>query len=69
MRVWIWVARDYDGRLFMYKNKPYKGHKIWQGDEYVDLDKTALPEVKWTDKEPTEVEVIIKVKEKSNDSN
>lgn len=59
----MWVARDKDGTLYLYNEKPYKRGHCWHCD---DLDYFAieelLPEVNWEDEEPTEVELIIKKK-------
>lgn len=64
----MWIARDKDGDLFLYGDKPYKYHNGWR----TDIDKKMFvitwippymfPEVKWEDEEPTEVELIIKQK-------
>ena len=62
----FYVARDDDGDLRFYSGgKPYKGACMWLGS--VDcgcctIDQSLLPEVRWEDEEPTEVEIIIKQK-------
>lgn len=42
------VARDKDGSLYLYKNKPTEFHVI-------GLDSDLFPSVKWEDNEPTRV--------------
>lgn len=52
-----WVARDKDGRLWFYTDKPWKHDgKSWEvpEGEYMEIDKTWYPNVKWEDEEPTE---------------
>lgn len=59
----MWAARDEDGTLYIYEEKPYKNIHVWNCDEleYFPIIE-LLPEVKWEDEEPTEVELIIKKK-------
>lgn len=59
----MWVARDEDGDLYLYNEKPYKSRHSWNcGDiDYFTIE-YLFPEVKWEDEEPTEVELIIKQK-------
>lgn len=65
-----WIARDSEpigGELFIYFNdKPYKADDVWisPNGDFVELDKSLYPEIQWTDDEPTEVEVTIKIKQK-----
>lgn len=66
MKEEMWSARDKDKNLFLYIGvvPPKK-----QGDEWVcqdllksgvvPLDKSLFPEVKWSDKEPTKVKLVI----------
>lgn len=61
----MWMARDEDGKLYLYETKPrkYEEKKVWQsGNCLTDLPGDMFPEIKWTDAEP--VEVVIKRKEK-----
>ena len=54
------VARDRDGKLFLYEGKPIRYNNKWVGGALfhpIDL----LPQVKWEDKEPTPVEITIKL--------
>lgn len=54
----MWVARDKDGCLSLYSEKPSKGNREW-GSTYMErvrpLDSSLFPSVKWEDKEPTRV--------------
>lgn len=70
-KITAWAARDKSGILFIYTRKPIKGKscEAWylKGDEIggvgIEMDMKKFPEVKWEDKEPTEVELTIKIKE------
>lgn len=65
-----WVARDRDGRLFFYQEKPQKGNKTWEFNHfsYIVLNFLALGEftdakfsvIKWEDAEPTSREDILR---------
>ena len=57
-----WVARDYDGSLYMYPDKPKKMKDNWYAHKvgYMKLKDSLFPEVKWEDEEPTEIELSIK---------
>lgn len=59
-----WIARDKDGRLFMYHHlrKPYKGSSMWLNTCLLELIEQDLPEginPQWSDDEPIEVELKI----------
>ena len=57
-----WVARDKDGMLYLYFAKPRKNHSKWLPNirfDFVELSRELFPEVKWSDKEPTKVKLII----------
>ena len=66
-RLEAWVARDYDGSLFLYivDVKPRKSQSKWMPDgssdliELIELSRELFPEVKWEDEEPTKVKIII----------
>ena len=49
----MWLARDQDGRLYLYKDKPYKEGQWYANDlsstSYIHLVDELFPEVKWTD--------------------
>lgn len=56
-----WVARDYDGSLYMYIAKPEKMSGNWNAQKgYMTLDDSLFPEVQWSDEEPKEIELTIK---------
>lgn len=58
----IWLARDKDGGLIMYENKPFKDKRAEQwtlGGQWVFLPDDWFPEVQWSDEEPTKVKLII----------
>lgn len=62
MKVIMWIARDEDGSLFMYQNKPRKDEYHWYSTDYdlFSIDDTLFPEIEWEDPEPTEVQIEIK---------
>mgnify|MGYP003532746478 FL=1 len=57
-----WVARDYDGSLYMYTAKPKKMRDNWYAEKvgYVKLNDSLFPEVQWSDEEPKGIELSIK---------
>ena len=57
----LWAARDMDGKLFLYRDKPIKDKFVWYspGFSFV-LASASFPEIKWSDKEPTRVSITIK---------
>ena len=56
-----WAARDMDGKLFLYRDKPIKDKFVWYspGFSFV-LASASFPEIKWSDDEPTKVSITIK---------
>ena len=54
-----WVARDEDGRLFLFLIEPQKAIGQWIGSRYIRLGSAFFPEVQWSDKEPTKVKITI----------
>lgn len=57
-----YIARDEDGRLWLYDIEPKKepNQSWWDAStNFIDLDSNLYPEVKWTDEKATEVELII----------
>ena len=57
-----WIARDKDGTLCLYwgENPPTKIDRLWDyGSDYVEIDGSLFPEVKWSDDEPTKVKLVI----------
>ena len=57
-----WVARDYDGSLYMYTAKPKKMRDNWYAEKvgYVKLDDSLFTEVQWSDEEPKGIRLSIK---------
>ena len=61
----MWVARDKSSNLYLYNTKPEKGNVQWQIPSaeigtIAKIDSALLPEVKWEDDEPLEVDIIPK---------
>lgn len=57
-----WVARDYDGRLYMYSAQPKKKRVFWHASEvgFMKIDDSLFPEVQWSDEEPKKIELSIR---------
>ena len=57
-----WVARDYDGSLYMYTAKPQKRRDYWHaaGVGYMKLDDSLFPEVQWSDEDPKGIRLSIR---------
>lgn len=60
----MWLARDKNGKLFLFMDSvvPKKNKTIWVGkifSEIIQIPSHHFPEVKWSDKEPTKVKLII----------
>lgn len=59
-RKWKYIARDYDGKLFLYENKPKKSEVgSWiHGDKAVGfgLFTHLFENITWEDEEPTKIE-------------
>ncbi len=60
----MWIARDKDGWLYLFENRPTKYENVWNEHDgrKMYLQANLFPEVKWEDEEPTEVELVIKKK-------
>lgn len=55
-----WLARDYDGDLGAYGNKPEKYELYWSNDEgSVVIKKDNFPQIKWLDSQPTSISDIL----------
>ena len=56
-----WAARDMDGKLFLYRDKPLKDLTVWYSPGFsLVLASASFPEIKWSDDEPTKVSITIK---------
>lgn len=59
----MWVARDKDNELYLYRDKPVKQPEInasrWIATSFnvIHIDSELFPSVKWEDKEPTRVTI------------
>lgn len=55
-----WVARDMNGNITLYENKPFRDGEIWRGCSWKSsmIYDILLPGIKWED-EPIEVELLI----------
>lgn len=63
-----WVARDLDGTLAFFETKPIKSDSIWVCSDSTNVTSLLgeeflfkFPNIKWEDKEPTKVELTIKI--------
>lgn len=58
----LYVARDEDGHLWGYDQKPHKEGCSWyprrEGEDYL-LNINWFPEVKWTDEKPKKVTITL----------
>ena len=55
-----WAARDMDGKLFLYRDKPIKDKFVWYSPGFsLVLASASFPEIKWSDDEPTKVKITI----------
>lgn len=55
----LWIARDRNGELWMFKERPDRMTNVW-GVEFAEdiiirLPKQIFPEVKWEDEEPKQL--------------
>lgn len=57
----MYVARDENGALFMFDNRPEKRSAKWLPSEgaLFSIDDTLFPSVQWSDPEPTKVLISI----------
>ena len=59
----MWVARDKDNELYLYRDKPIKrtdniiSKWITTSFNVIHIDSDLFPSVKWEDKEPTRVTI------------
>ena len=59
-----WLARDEDGELYLYRDKPLRGSEQWHENPVsitglIELRRELFPEIKWSDDEPTKVKITI----------
>ena len=62
----MWIARDYNGTLWIFDEKPFKTTNMWEcfsGNCQVLNDDDWFPEVSWEDEEPREL-ILKPIKEK-----
>lgn len=63
----VWIARDEDGKLYIYFIHPLKGKRAWQLLEFHNeggigakrINSDLFPSVKWEDEEPTEAYITL----------
>ena len=56
-----WAARDMDGKLFLYRDKPIKDKFVWYSPGFsLVLASASFPDIKWSNKEPMTVSITIK---------
>lgn len=64
-KITAWIARDKVTGLYMYNKKPHKSDVFpeWTciGGKFRINDSNSFSKVKWEDKEPTKVELTIKI--------
>lgn len=67
----LWLARDYDGALYLYGDKPkrhYPTNVFWYGEPYIMLPRENYPEVTY-ENSPVRVEsmnIVIECKFNNN---
>ena len=55
-----WVARDKDGKIYLYRYKPIKDKFVWYSPGFhLALASASFPEVQWSDDKPTKVKITI----------
>ena len=61
-----WIARDENGKLCIYRNKPGRLQRVWSGEEdgeddfeYLNLFNHLFKMVKWEDDEPWNTEDLL----------
>ena len=59
-KIEAWVARDKDGKLYLYRDRPIKDKFVWYSPGFnLLLASASFPEIKWSDDEPTKVKITI----------
>lgn len=63
-KIEAWVARDKDGKLYLYLREPQKVTGQWTlpdiSFDFIRLGRESFPEIQWSDDEPTRVSITIK---------
>lgn len=61
-----WVARDKNGGLLLFREKPLKTNDYWYCPnvicKVIELDPQSFPEVKWEEDAPHQVDITIELK-------
>ena len=68
-KITAWIAKDKDEKLCVFLDKPEKGQSSWYNSSHGEFaiinefygDLFPFNKVQWEDKEPTKVELIIKI--------
>ncbi|MCM1079103.1 MAG: hypothetical protein NC344_05680 [Bacteroidales bacterium] len=59
----MWIARDPNGNIYLYRYKPEKTCNYWKGQPSClireDVIKRLIPLPKWEDKEPIKIKIVI----------
>lgn len=52
----LWVARDVDGEIAFFKEKPERSEYLWEAKWFCCIRREMFPDIKW-ENEPIEVEI------------
>ena len=56
-----WLARDKNGKLFVYQEIPRRYRKIWNfGGVVVNIREEHFTSIKWEDEKPTKIDDLIR---------
>ena len=59
-----WICRDWDGDLYVYEIKPYKGYVVWWGDSDLVIRRISNSDlfqfIRWEDENPYNIYELIK---------
>ena len=58
-KVRVWVARDRNGSIFAFSERPNKHKVYWAFAPSMQLDKSIFPSVQWEDDKPTEAYITL----------
>lgn len=58
----MWIAQDESGKLYVHRYKPQKLESAWYAEygSYFEIEPSLFQNVKWTDTDAVEVELILK---------